>query len=377
MLCLRQKLSTSRKVCCFEVKILMLANANNITNNCKISLIIAALLLVSSFSLYAQQIEGGFSESYLQRNVGVRPIAMAGTYTAISNESMGIFYNPAGLSSYTEQAEFSTMFSALQFGRTHSALSWGQSFFENVGFGAAINSFTTGSFMSRDVKGNPLGNMTSWQYSAIAGASYTIDYASFGVAGKYISHTVSNSDIKANGYGLDLGAIFNVMDLFSFGLSVQNVSGMVFWNGEEDKTAYLPYLVRSGIAMEIGLNDEEYQSRSTVTGELESYYIPPTRYLLLGFDAVLNQYDNNPTFTVGAELVAHEAIAFRGGIAIAGDNLGKFSFFPMTYWGFGVSLRPEIEYLEFLRSIDYSLANDKLSRTGISHHISINIDFKY
>jgi len=353
----------------------MLAHTENIIKY-KINLKIAIVLFFSGLSLYSQQTDGGYAESYLQRNVGVRPIAMAGAYTAVANEPMGIFYNPAGLSSYTEQAEFSTMYSVLEFGRTHSALSWGQSFFENVGFGAAINNFTTGSFVSRDVRGNPLGNMTDWQLSAIAGASYTIDFASFGIAGKYISHTLSNSDIKANGYGLDLGAIFNVMDLFSFGMSVQNVSGMVFWNGEEEEIAYLPYCIRTGIAMEIGLNDENYQSRSTVTGEVESYYIPPTRYLLLGFDAVLNQYDNNPTFTVGAELVAHEVIAFRGGIALAGDNEGKFSLFPMAYWGFGVSIRPEIQDLPFLKSFDYSISNDKLSKNGISHHVSINIDFK-
>lgn len=335
------------------------------------------LYLANPFMVLSQPQGGGYAESYLLRNIGARPIALAGAYSAISNDANTIFYNPAGLSGLSEEPMFSSMHSFMEWGRTHSTLAWGQSLFEDWGFGAGINNFTTGSFVARDVKGNPLGNYTDWQYALFLGSSYRMEFASLGASVKYLSHNLVNSETRADGFAFDLGSKFNVADLFSFGMSIQNISAMMFWNSHSGEDNLLPYTIRTGFAMEFGVDEDEYQIRNTVTGELETVFLPSTKYILVGLDAVLTQFENAPRVILGVEGVPHELIAFRGGIALMGDNKGVYEFFPMTDWGLGVSLRPDPKQLNlpFKLHLDYSVSADYLSRNGIMHHLSIDIEF--
>ncbi|MBI5325167.1 MAG: hypothetical protein HZB41_07850 [Ignavibacteriae bacterium] len=342
----------------------------------KTTLLVLLTFIICS-DLYAQPAGGGYSQSYLLRNVGARPLAMAGAYTAIANEPYCLFYNPAGLSTLSGNPSFNSSYSFLEFGRTHASLAWGQSIAENVGIGLAINNYTTGSFIGRDVNGNQTGNFTDWQFAIIGGAAYNIEFASIGVGVKYLSDALVGSNTKANGFGVDFGTKFNVMDLFTFGASVQNVLGFMTWNTDSKEYNILPYTVRAGFGMEFGINDEEYSSRSTVSGEIENIYIPATRYVLVGLDAVLTQHENAPSVVLGIEAAVHEVLAFRGGIAIAGDDMNKYELFPMTIWGAGVALKPREEDLglPFKTSIDYSISADYISSSKIAHHLSLNVEF--
>lgn len=332
--------------------------------------------LANPFMAKSQPEGGGYAESYLLRNIGARPIGLGGAFSAISNDANTIFYNPAGLSGLSEEPMFSTMHSFLEWGRTQTTLAWGQNFMDNWGFGAGINNFTTGSFVARDVKGNALGNYTDWQFALFMGGSYKMEFSSMGAAVKYLSHNLVNSETRADGFAFDLGTKFNVMDMFNFAVSIQNISAMTFWNSHSGEDDLLPYTIRTGVAMEYGMNEDEYQTRNTVTGELETVYVPSTKYILVGIDAVLTQFENSPRLILGIEGVPHELIAFRGGIAIFGDNKGVYRFLPMTDWGLGVSLRPSSEHLNlpFKMHIDYSVSNDYLSTSGIAHHLSIEIE---
>jgi hypothetical protein len=344
-------------------------------------LLSAFLLLLSILNpgiSLAQVAGGGYAESYLLRNMNARPISMAGAYTAIANDPSAIYYNPAGLSSLTDKPNISTMYTFLEFGRTHSSLTWGQNMFEDFGFGIGINSFTSGSFMARDIKGNPLGDMTAWQFSATAAGAYQLEFFSVGASLKYLANSLEGSGTRADGFGLDIGTKFNVMDLFTVGVSMQNIASMVFWNTESEENNLLPYTVRAGVAMEFGLNENIYVTRSTISGELEEVYEPATRYVLVGIDAVLTQYENGPTIVLGVEAVPHEVIAFRGGISILGDDMNEYILFPMTIWGGGISIRPDMQDydLPFRLSFDYSISSDWLAKNRIAHTVSLNIEFE-
>ena len=188
---------------------------------------------------------------------------------------------------------------------------------------------------------------------------------------KYLSHNLQGYAFGADGFAMDIGTKFNIMDLFSFGMSVQNFVGMMFWNKGTGEDDILPFTLRAGAAFEYGLNDDEYVTRSTVSGELESVYVEATRYVLVSLDAVLTQYEEGPSVVLGVEAVPHEVIAFRAGLGIMGDYLGAWKLFPMTIWGGGVSVRPDIEEIPFQFHVDYSVASDYLSVNGISHHLSI------
>ncbi|OGU16082.1 MAG: hypothetical protein A2X61_13285 [Ignavibacteria bacterium GWB2_35_12] len=339
--------------------------------------VVVCISLIFCSDLFSQPAGGGYAQSYLLRDVGARPLAMAGAYSAIANEPSCLFYNPAGLSTLSENPTFNSSYSFLEFGRTHSSLAYGQSIAENVGIGLAINNFTTGSFVGRDVNGTPTGNLTDWQFAIIGGAAYNIEFASVGIGVKYLSDALIGSGTKANGFGVDIGTKFNVMDMFTFGASVQNVLGFMTWNTDSKEYNILPYTVRTGIGMEFGMNDESYTSRSTVSGEIEEIYIPATRYVLIGLDAVLTQHENAPNIVLGIEAAVHEVLAFRGGIALAGDDMNEYKLFPMTVWGAGVSLKPREEDLglPFKISFDYSISADYISSSRLAHHISLNLEF--
>ena len=350
----------------------LIINTHNIL---KILIILTLVNFLMYFNLYSQISSGGYSESYLLRDVGARHVSLCGAYSGISNDPMTIFYNPAGLAYLSDRPVVSTMVSVLEFNRTHSAIAWGQSFFENFGFGFAINSFNTGSFTARDIRGNPLGDYSNWQFDIVAGASYNIEFASVGVALKYLSNSLQGSGTGADGISLDIGTKFNVYDIFSFGLSVQNASSYLSWNTPSDEYTMLPYTIRTGVAMEYGLNNDVYETRNTVTGETEEIVEPASRYILFAIDAVLSQHDNGPSIILGIEAVPHEIIAFRGGISLAGDDLGEWKLFPMNIWGGGVSIRPDFSDLPFKFSVDYSISSDHISVNKIGHHIALTFEF--
>ncbi len=339
-------------------------------------LIYASLFLAGlSFQLYSQSTGGGYAESYLYRNVGARAVAMAGAYTAIVNEPGAIFYNPSGLGFFANQPMVATTFSPIGFGRTHASMAWGQTVDENIGVGFGINSYSSGAFQGRDVRGNKTVDLQSWQYSLTGSAAYRIESASIGASVKYLRNQVSGTNTSADGFALDIGTKFNVMDLFSVGMAVNNISGMMMWNTADEEQEFLPYSVRAGIAMEFGLNEESRTTRSTITGELENVYVPATRYVLVALDAILTQFEMSPSIVLGVEVSAHELLAFRGGIAIYGEDMGQPKIFPMTTWGGGISLRPELDGLPFKTHLDYTISNEYITNSGIGHHISLLFEF--
>ena len=323
----------------------------------------------------SQSYGGGYSSSYLQRNVGARAIGMAGAYTAVVNEPAAIFYNPAGIGYLDEIPLVNSSISLLGLGRVNSSLAWAQELSPTFGLGASFNSFYGGSFTARDVKGNPLGTMDDFQYSLSVAGSYKIEFMSMGATLKYLGSSLGSSSLSASGVSLDLGTKFDVYDLFSFGMSIQNVSGMMFWNNDASTRDDIPYTIRTGIAFEYGLNDEEFTTRSTITGEEEYIYIPATRYILFAADLIFNQYVDSPDFVIGTEISPHELIALRGGLSIYGEKIGEPQFFPMNYWGGGISIRPDLKDLPFKMNIDYSIANEYLLNNGIAHHITLLFEF--
>ncbi len=356
----------------------MLNNSNHIVRRV-VNLRLFAFLLIIFFGLnnraFSQSIGGGYTDSYMLRDVGARAIGLGGAYTAISNDPSTLYYNPAGLSDLTDAPVINSMFSILDNMRTHSVLCWGQTVTDNIGVGFGINSFTSGSFIARDIKGTHIKHVSALDYSLTAGVSYSMEFASMGMAVKYMSNTLQGTGTNSNGIAIDFGSKFNILDLFSFGLAIQNVGGYSHWNTAVGESNYLPFTIRSGIAMEFALNENEYQTRSTVTGEEETLSLPATRYIILDLDTKFTQYENTPTITFGVEIIPHEIIGFRGGIALWGNDYGQNKLFPMTVWGAGVSLRPEIPDLPFFTHIDYSVGADYLSQSKVAHHLSVYLEF--
>ena len=334
---------------------------------------IGLFILSDGIKLYTQTSGGGYSSSYLLREVGARPIALGGAYTAVSNDPYAIFYNPAGLGFFPDRPQVNTSVSSIGLDRYHSSLAWAQQVIDNIGLGFGINSMNSPSFKARDITGAPIKDISNHEYAITATGSYKIESASIGVSLKYLNSSLIGTDTYANGFAVDIGTKFNIMDLFSFGLAARNIGGRLMWNNLNEDSEVIPFTIRSGIAMEYGFNDKTYETRSTVTGELETVYVPATRYILLSFDAVFDQYRTSPDMILGVEAAVHEMLAFRGGINIYGEDEGKPSLLPMSNWGAGVSVRPfdDNEQIPFDAHFDYTISREYISGNKISHNISI------
>ncbi|MCB0702459.1 MAG: PorV/PorQ family protein [Ignavibacteriae bacterium] len=341
----------------------------------KFILLISIIILMTNESI-SQQMNGYYSSSYLNRNTSSRVNAMAGAYTAVVNDPNSVFINPAGIGFLLNKPMFVTSVSAPGIGRIHSNLAYGQGIGEHFGIGFGINSFTSGQFQGRDIMGNPTSTMRDWQYSMNLSTAYSNEEYSFGGTLKYLGRDLQGSGTSARGFAFDLGTKFNVADLFSFGAAVQNIGATIKWNTPNKTVDELPVTVRSGIAVEFGLNDKSIEQRTSITGEVDTLYIPATKYLLVSFDAVFRETDIAPSFLLGAEIVPTELFAIRGGFNVYGEDNGTPKLFPVNIWGAGISLRPKLENAAFDLNIDYSVSNEYILGSGVTHHISLILDFK-
>ena len=194
-----------------------------------------------------------------------------------------------------------------------------------------------------------------------------------------MSNSLIGSGFQGSGFGLDLGAKFDVMGLFNFGLAIQNATGMMFWNANKE-VDLIPYTIRTGVSAQFDLEGSSEKERSQVTGEFETYEPNSKRYLILSLDAILTQYENAPTVVFGVEASLHRFVSFRAGAAIMGDNFGSYEFFPMTTWGAGFSLKNPLEEfdanLPFAMDIEYSITSDYISRYKIAHNLSLAFRFE-
>ena len=344
------------------------------TQKFKLAAIAVVITIVSNLSILAQVSGGGYAESYLFRNVGCRAIGMAGAYTAVANDPSTLFFNPAGLSSLSDRAMILTYVSPIGNGRLQNYASWGQRF-DKLGVGISFNNFNTSSFTARDVRGNPLGTLNDVQYSLTAGLAYTMEFASFGASFKYLNNSLNYENTLGSGYGIDLGAKFDIAGLFTFGLAMQNIAGNINWNTTTNDKANIPYTIRAGFGMEFPFNTPTITTRTTSLAELDTIYEPSTRYMLLSFDVGYNQLQEQPNLILGAEIVPHEFFAIRAGTNIVGDNMGKLEFLPFNIWGAGISLRPTIQGLPFAMHFDYSIAYEFASNDRMSHHFSLFLQF--
>lgn len=329
--------------------------------------------------LPAQERNGGLPLSFLLRDVSSRAIGLGGAYTAVANEPTAIYYNPAGLSFTSDRPQIYGMVSAMQFGRQHNYLAYGQTFFEDLGVGASINNFSPGNIDIRDASGNLLGNARNQMLSFQAATSYRYKSLSVGIGGKYILSTLGDIPTlgvapRADGWGIDAGMKLQMFDIFSFGASVQNIAGQIKWNSTNALTDKLPYIIRAGFATEIGFNSKEYTVRATTRGDEQKIQKVATSYLMATLEATYVQTDPHPTALAGLEYAPFEEFIIRGGFSFFSADATRNSLFNFNRYSMGVSIRPHIKDIPFRFSLDYAAAHDAVVRNQFSHHISFLIE---
>ena len=282
--------------------------------------IIFAILFIAnkSYSQEASSINrvGTTAAQFLKIGAGARPIGMGGAYTALANDILSVYWNPAGLSRIVGTGE-ATFNHAEWLAETNFDFA---AFSLNVGnigsFGLHVVSFRIPEEPVRTVQ-NPDGTGQYFDASSISlGLSFAknlTDRFSIGVTGKFIQESIFN--VTARGAALDLGVLYNTpIKNLTLGASISNFGPKMRLGGRD------LYINIDPSATQGSVNNVPAEYRT------ESYDIPLNLKFGLAWRAVRNENveivaavdgnqpnDNSEYMNSGIEVGFQNVVFLRGG----------------------------------------------------------------
>ncbi len=166
--------------------------------------IVLTLALIMAVSAIALADSGNLFRS----GIGARALAMGGAFVAVANDSTAAYWNPAGLSLVkdTRIGGMSTNAFGLG-GLTHQYFS-AITDFSGFGIGAGYDRYSV-TYAGKT-------GTTTYDYSLFLG-SVSADIAGIGTVGANVKYY--SLPVNKTGFGFDLGAIFNLGKMFSFGVA--------------------------------------------------------------------------------------------------------------------------------------------------------------
>jgi len=204
----------------------------------RVIVISLALIMVISAIAWADTGTGAFAAS--KDGVGARALAMGGAFVAIANNATAMHWNPAGLAQVndTRLTGMTTDLSGSGW-ITHNLLA-ATTMFSNIGIGLGWDNVST-SYVDEDW---PTGKTAiTWDESVIIGsvAMGITDGVYAGVNVKYYMAKDNNAQ-SAKGFGFDLGMLFDLGDMFSFGINAADIGGSsIKWDDNKEETVTALY----------------------------------------------------------------------------------------------------------------------------------------
>jgi len=273
---------------------------------------------------------------FLRVKAGPRATAMAGAYTAVSDDGFGMYWNPAGMSRL-ERGVFSVsheqLFPDLDIDNEYLSLAYPFGASHTVGVGGRLL-HTTDYYRSEWEDGSDFTNYSgSFSLNYAYGSRYGL---SLGAGAKYIREQLADYD--ASSYALDLGLHYSSPRTpLRLGAVVQNLGPDIKFIEEGDP---LPRTVRAGWAYD---------------------FQPFERRLTLANDLIYYQPENITYFALGAEYNLVNFLDLRAGYSTSRDYSDDGQF----YTGLGVN--------DGQFAFDYSYSD----RTNLeaSHVFSMSFEF--
>jgi len=231
----------------------------------KIKFLFMILFLNSVIS--AQELSG-LKGAFGDVGFGARPVALGGAYVGLSDDIHSVIWNPAGLADLDETQVSFTF--ANHFGLIN---------YHFLAFGLPIEKSIDGIGIGLIYAGDDALNELTFQAgyarkfeNLLIGANLKLRYASFG------NNSLNDNDfvifepdeiiegrmnqVKGNafGFGIDIGARYQLLEKVSIGLMLRDIYSPVFWNSENDnevlkpKGSYsevIPFEIITGASMQI------------------------------------------------------------------------------------------------------------------------------
>ncbi len=317
-------------------------------------IIVTALLTIEIkpqlFPVLGEQRAGISTAQFLKIGVGGRATAMGDAFIAIANDVSALYWNPAGLTQFSENQ---VMFAHNQWvvDINHDFIGAVYHLDDENTFGVSLTSLSMDE-MKVTTEYAPFGTGEYFGFSDLAIAlSYSkkmTDQFSFGGTVRYVEESLDK--LKMRGIMIDLGTYYwTGLGSTRFAVTVTNFGNDLAPDGEvvlvgnrtnsEWQSFSPPTMFRIGFALEPYENDEH---RVTTSIQLN------------------HPNDNSENVSLGVEYVWNKMFFARGGYKINVDEQ-DFSF------GAGVNIPVSIANV----SVDYAYAN--FTRLGSAHRFSITL----
>ncbi|MGQ9805993.1 MAG: type IX secretion system protein PorQ [Chlorobiales bacterium] len=285
---------------------------------------------------------------FLRLDRSARVAGLGGNSVSLKGDVVGLFQNPASISSETDKsASFSFQKNLMDINA--GFIAYGREIKGIGDFGIGLSYINYGTFTRADVAGNTGGEFTAGDLCFQLGYGREIEQYSFGTlrAGVGLKYVFSNiAEFSSSGVAFDAGLLLDIPDeKLQIGLSILNVGRQISTYDGISET--LPLDVRIG-----------------ATTQLEGLPL----ILSIGFinlaDKTDNALDKLKFFTVGGEFLLSEAVRLRAGYNNKlRDDLSVGGALGLS----GVSGGLGLEFNKF--KFDYAFSS--LGVIGIQHQLSV------
>lgn len=298
----------------------------------KIVFIIFVAMLLCAPNLWADEGNAGAPASFLKLNLSARVLGMGGAYTAISDDAVALFYNPAG-APQPEMNGASASYRAMDLNRRMGYVAVNLNAREGAALSLGWIYAGDGEIYGRDNQGYLDGEQYGVHNNTIA-VAFSRKFGRFlslGATGKYFITKVAN--ISSSTVGFDLGAML-ILDRFNYfestaffdmvrvGLVVENLGATYRWSTGDYWSQYGESGVSLNESFSIGVKGGvsalALDSSTLISVELEKY-----------------QYESLMFFG-GVEHVIKKTLALRGGyangrITFGGGLVKKFIYYNIRF----------------------------------------------
>ena len=189
----------------------------------------------------------GAPGSWLDTYVGARTLGLGGAFVGTADDVSAVLWNPAGLSQLvpneirfeTAQLFEDTSIHSLGFAVPGKRL---------PSFAVSVVTLRSGTFERTNELNDPLGDFSDNEIAYIFTMSRNVNpRLAVGLNAKLVQQSVE--DFSANGFGFDLGGLFDVTPTVRVGASVQNLGGPNLTLRTTSET--YPVHVRAGLAVRV------------------------------------------------------------------------------------------------------------------------------
>jgi hypothetical protein len=285
-----------------------------------------ALAVFGATGSRAADQSAGIPGDWLSQYLGPRPAGIGGAFVALADDPTGVVWNPAGLSFISQNQmnfETSRLFESTSINGFSLAVP-GRRF---PSFGLTILNLRSGDFEKTNDLNESLGDFSESDMAFFFSASKNLSPRfALGVNAKIVRHSVDEFD--AAGFGVDVGALYQVLPSIRLGASLLNIGGPTIGMRTIDET--YPVEFRGGAAFFF------MDGRGLVSAELNQRSGP------------------GATFLGGTEFWVHRTMALRLGYANSEPG-GGFSF----------RVSPDLRF-------DYAAVDHEL---GVTHSVALSYQF--